>query len=81
MTTREEAVEVLVKKAAMIFALDAASLNENTRFTEDLNCKSVNLVQLSAALEDHFEIEVPYLEIKNRKTFGEMGDYISTMID
>lgn len=80
MTIREEALEVLVKKAAALFAKDPATLNENTRFEEDLGAKSVNYVQMSAALEDEFDVEVPYMEFKRKKTFGEAADYIAELL-
>ena len=81
MEIREEAIEVLVKKAAALFGLDPATLGENTSFEDDLHCKSVNYVQLSAALEDEFDVEVPYMEFKRKKTFGEAGDYIASLFD
>ncbi len=77
MTIREEAVEILCAKAAKIFGGDAKSYGENTRFIEDLGCKSVNLVQLGAALEDEFEVEVPYMQFAELKTFGEAADFIA----
>lgn len=76
MGIKEEAVEVLRSKAHAIFGVDAAALDENTRFEEDLNCKSTNLVQFSAALEDAFDIEVPFMTIKKMKTFGDIAEWI-----
>lgn len=80
MTIREEAIEVLCKKAAALFGVDAASLGEDTAFVEDLNCKSTNIVQFSAALEDAFDIEVPFMELKRKKTFGEAADWIESQL-
>jgi len=79
MTVREEAMETLIKKAADIFGVDPAGLGPDTRFEEDLQAKSVNIVQFSAALEDVFDVEVPFMEIKKKKTFGEAADYIAGM--
>lgn len=79
MPIKDEAVETLCKKAAAIFGIDAASLSADTRFEEDLHCKSVNYVQFSAALEDVFDVEVPYMEFRKKKTFGEAGEYIESM--
>ncbi len=78
MEIRDEALEVLIKKAKSIFpAIDEATLGENTRFEEDLNCKSIHIVQFSAALEDEFDVEVPYMEFKRKATFGEAADFIA----
>ena len=79
MSIREEALDILVKKAASIFNLDSATLGAQTRFAEDLQAKSVNYIQLSAALEDEFDVEVPFMEFKRKATFGEAADYIAAM--
>ena len=76
MTITEEVVEVLRKKAAAMFGIDASTLSKDTRFFEDLNCKSVDMVQLCGALENEFEVEIPYAAFEDIKTFGDAGDYI-----
>lgn len=81
MTINEEAMEALCKKAASLFGGQPSDYNENTRFAEDLNCKSVNYVQLSAVLEDVFDIEVPYMEFVKLKTFGEAAEYMREKIE
>ena len=47
-----EVVDILKGKAAEIFGADPATLSADTRFIEDLHCKSVNIVQFASALED-----------------------------
>ena len=69
-------MDVLCRKAHAIFGVDSSALNESTRFEEDLNCKSTNMVQFSAALEDAFDIEVPFMTIKRMKTFGDIADWM-----
>jgi len=81
MTIREEAMEALIKKAADLFGVNPADLGPDTRFEEDLQAKSVNIVQFSATLEDVFDVEVPFMEIKKKKTFGEAADYIASIFD
>ena len=76
MTIREEVVEILKKKAAALFGVDASALDENTRFIEDLACKSVDMVQLCSVLENEFEVEIPYAAFEDIKTFGDAGDFI-----
>lgn len=80
MTIREEALQVLCDKAAKLFGLDEAkkaALSRDTEFVKDLNCTSVNFVQMSAALEDEFEIEINFQVIINWKNFGEACDYVA----
>lgn len=80
MSIREEVVEILKKKAAEVLGVNPLSLDENTRFEEDLKAKSVNFVQFTAALEDEYDIEVPFMEFRRKKTFGEAGDYIDSLL-
>lgn len=79
MSIKDEAVEVLVKTAANRFKVDENLLNENTQF-DDLHCKSVDLVVLSSALEDEFEIEVPYMALKRATTFADAGEYVEKQL-
>ena len=76
MTIKEEAIQVLCKKAANLFGMDEKALGADTRFEEDLHCKSTNIVQFSAA----FEIEVPFMELKKKKTFGEAVDWLANQL-
>lgn len=75
MTIKEEAIQALCEKAHAIWGIDPSTLGENTTFAE-LGCKSTNLVQLSAALEDALDIEVPYMTIAKMTTFGEIAEWM-----
>lgn len=75
MGIREEVIEALCNKAQSIWGIDPSTLGEDTTF-EELGCKSTNLVQFSAALEDAMEIEVPFMTIVKMKTFGEVADWM-----
>ena len=79
MPIREEVLDTLSKKAVELFGVDPAGLSLDTRFEEDLHVKSVNIVQFCATLEDVFDVEMPFMEIKKKKTFGEVADYIAQM--
>lgn len=81
MTINEEAVEALCKKAAALFGGAASDYSADTRFEEDLHCKSVNYVQFSAVLEDTFDIEVPYMEFCELKSFAEAAEYMREKIE
>ena len=80
MTVKEEVVEALVKKAADLFHKDPETMGPETRFEEDLEAKSVNYVQFSALLEDMYDVEVPFMEFKRKKTFAEAGAYIANIL-
>lgn len=73
---QEEVIDILKEKAVEIFGSDPAELSAETRFTEDLRCKSVNIVQFAAALEDEYEVEVPFMELRKCATFGEAAQFV-----
>jgi acyl carrier protein len=80
MSIREEVVKALSGKAAELFGVDASTLGAETKFVEDLGAKSVNYVQFSAVLEEMYDVEVPYMEFKRKKTFAEAADYIAKLV-
>jgi acyl carrier protein len=75
METRNEILDCIIQKLASILGCDAAGLNQNTAFA-DLNMKSVNYSQLTTALEDACDVEVPYMDFKRNATLGAAADYV-----
>lgn len=73
---QEEVVDILKSKAAEIFGVDAATLSAETSFVDDLHCKSVNIVQFASALEDEYEVEVPYMQLNKCKTFADATKFV-----
>ena len=79
MTFREEVIELLIQKAANMFGLDPVTLSGATRFVEDLGCKSSDIVKFTVALEDEYDVEVPYMAFKRNETFAAAADYMSEL--
>lgn len=73
---QEEVVDILKNKAAEVFGVDAESLSAETSFVDDLHCKSVNIVQFASALEDEYEVEVPYMQLNKCKTFADAAKFV-----
>ncbi len=73
---QEEVVDILKSKAAEIFGVDAATLSAETSFVDDLHCKSVNIVQFASALEDEYEVDVPYMQLNKCKTFADAAKFV-----
>lgn len=73
---QEEVVDILKDKAAEIFGVDASTLSADTKFVEDLGCKSVNIVQFASALEDEYEVEVPFMQLNKCETFGDAAKFV-----
>lgn len=81
MEFREEVIKLLIEKAVKMFGCDPATLGPDTSFKDDLQCKSANIVQFTTALEDEYDIEVPYMEFNRKATFKDAADYIAELCD
>ena len=76
MSQREEIYEKLVERAAPLFGKTKEEMKEDLRFVEDLNAKSVHYSQITTYLEDKFDVEIPYMTFRRKKTVGEAVDYV-----
>jgi acyl carrier protein len=56
-------------------------LNDAIELIADLGAKSVNLVRIIGALEDEYEIEIPFMEFRRKKSIGEAIDYVVKLYD
>lgn len=81
MDTKERALAAIVKRAAEVFGRDAATLGPETSFEADLGAKSAQLVQVTTALEDEFEVEIPYMDFKRRKTFMDAAALVERLVE
>ena len=79
MSFREEVIELLISTVVDLLGVDASTLNENTRFKEDLGCGSANIVQITVALENEYDVEVPYMAFNRCVTFGDAADFMSEL--
>lgn len=71
-----EVIDVLKDKANDLFGTDPATLGPDTKFVDDLHCKSVNIVQFASALEDEYEVEVPYMQLNKCETFADAAKFV-----
>ncbi len=64
------------------FNVDADSITMDTSFEDDLNADSVDLVDLSMALEEEFEIdELTEADTASIKTVGDLVRFLQSRID
>lgn len=63
-----------------IFRVKPEKIRSSTRFVEDLNAKSVDVIALIAATENTFGIKVPSQEANKNKTVGQAIAYIKKKI-
>lgn len=76
MSLHSEAYDVIVAQITAQFGKSADELSESTQFEADLGFKSVNYVLLSSSLEDEFEVEIPYMDLKRSETLGDAADFV-----
>lgn len=65
---------------ARIFNKDADAINENTRFREDLNAKSVSYFAIAAVVEETWGLELTYALLRKFDTVGGVLDYIESAL-
>lgn len=76
MSNRDVVIAKIIERGSKLWGKNPGELNENTRFTEDVNAKSVHFSQITTYLEDEFDIEVPFMNFRRNKTIGEAADYV-----
>jgi len=61
---------------ADIFKIKPARIKGSTRFVDDLNAKSIDIIALVAATENTFSIKVPTAEARKNNTVAQAITYI-----
>lgn len=70
-------VEKKVKKVvADVFGVKPGKLKEGTSFVDDLHAKSIDIVELLAALEMEFGFRVPQRDVRQNKNIKQAVDYM-----
>ncbi len=60
--------------------IDAGRITNDSRFVEDLGAESIQSVELVAAFEEEFDIEMDDEEALDVKTVGKAIEFISKML-
>jgi len=74
--SREEVLELVREHLATELELDAGSISESTRFSEDLEADSLDLYELVMELEDTYGVAVSEEEAARIKTVGDAVDHV-----
>jgi acyl carrier protein len=77
MMTREEVLARISELLAAELEVEAARIDEGTRFKEDLEADSLDLVELVVELEDSYGIRIPDEEAARILTVGEAADFVA----
>lgn len=65
---------------ARTLKVDAGRITDDSRFVEDLGAESIQSVELVAAFEEEFDIEMDDEEALEVKTVGKAVEFISRML-
>ena len=74
-------LEKIIKMVAEQFMVDESTVNENTSFVDDLSADSLDVVELTMALEEEFELpDTPEEELTGIVTVGDLANYVTRAI-
>ena len=78
---REEVMTRIREHLAAELEVDASVITDATRFKEDLEADSLDLVELTVELEDTYGIRIPDEEAARILTVGQAADYVAAHAD
>ena len=61
-------------------AVQIDQIDENTALIEDLGCDSLDVVEISMEVEEHFDISIPDEAGENTRTIGELADGVLRLL-
>jgi acyl carrier protein len=80
MGLKDEILEKIIQRASEVFKKDPGELSAATDFVADLKAKSVNYVQIITIVMDAFDVEIPFMEFRRKKTLGEAATYVAQLL-
>jgi acyl carrier protein len=74
---RGRVLELIREHLATELEVDATSITGETRFKEDLEADSLDLVELVMELEDRYGVRIPDEEAAKILTVGQAADFVA----
>jgi acyl carrier protein len=74
---RHEVLDRIREHLATELEVDADRIGEDTRFKEDLEADSLDLVELVVELEDSYGVRIPDEEAVKILTVGQAADFVA----
>ena len=75
--TREEVLERIREHLATELEVEPGAISEGTRFKEDLEADSLDLVELVVELEDSYGVRIPDDQAARILTVGQAADFVA----
>lgn len=72
-------LDFVLEEAKRVFTRE--DITPETRFNEELTAKSLSIAQLMNAIEDEYDIEVPYMEFKRKATIAEVAEFVANLVE
>ena len=80
MELKDQILEKMIQRASEIFKRNPAEMSGEIKFVDDLKAKSVNYVQIITIIMDTFDVEIPFMEFRRKKTLGEAAAYVAELL-
>jgi acyl carrier protein len=78
---REDVLNRIREHLATELEVEAGQIRENTRFREDLEADSLDLVELTVELEDAYGIRIPDDQAAKILTVGQAADFVFSHVE
>lgn len=65
---------------AKVFHRDPSEIDPSTRYVQDLMSKSLNVIELTAVLENEFDIDIPGVDARKCQTVGDTISLVHRLV-
>ena len=79
--TRDEVLELIRGHLSEELEIEPSRIQDDTRFKEDLEADSLDLVALVQELEDRSGVRIPDDDAVKIKTVGQAADYVAARLN
>jgi len=77
----EEVCKLIIDRLCVVFGKAPGEIRPETNLETDLGAKSVNISQLANFIEDEYEAQVSFVELRKRKTVAEIVKYVEEICE
>lgn len=78
-TTREEIIAGIAEIIEEVTGIEAAEVQIEKSFVEDLDIDSLSLVEIAVQLEDKYSVKIPDEDLSSLRTVGDAVTYVQKM--